>query len=81
VLTWQIDPDRVPQPDPSRASEVEVRFHPAGDDGTRVELEHRALTRHGDAAATYRQAMASPEGWPLILDRYAGGTGAPNPLL
>jgi uncharacterized protein YndB with AHSA1/START domain len=57
-----------------------VRFHPTGDGGTRVELEHRAV-RHGDAASTYRQAMASPEGWPFILDRYADGTGPPNPLL
>jgi uncharacterized protein YndB with AHSA1/START domain len=81
VFTWQIAPDRVPQPDPSKASEVEVRFHPTADGATRVELEHRALARHGDAAATYRQAMASPEGWPYILDRYAGGTSPPNPLL
>ena len=80
MLTWQIAPDRVPQPDPFRASEVEVGFHPTGD-GTRVELEHRAFPRHGDAAITYRQAMASPEGWPFILDRYASGTGRPNPLL
>ena len=52
------------------ASRFEVRLHPA-DFGTRVELEHRALARHGDAAGAYRQAMASPQGWPLILDRYA----------
>jgi hypothetical protein len=49
---------------------VEVRFHPAGS-GTRVELEHRAFARHGDAGGAYRHAMASPQGWPLILDRFA----------
>jgi hypothetical protein len=81
VLAWQIGPDRIPQPDPSKASEVEVRFHLTGDGGTRVELEHRAFSRHGDAATTYRQAMASPEGWPLILHHYADGTSPPNPLL
>jgi uncharacterized protein YndB with AHSA1/START domain len=81
TFTWQITPDRVPQPDPSKASEVDVRFHPTGDGGTRVELEHRAFPRHGDAAISYHQAMASPKGWPLILDRYANGTGPPNPLL
>jgi uncharacterized protein YndB with AHSA1/START domain len=74
VFTWQIAPDRVPQPNPAKASEVEVTFHPADPSGTRVELEHRALARHGDAADAYRQAMASPQGWPLILDRYAAST-------
>jgi hypothetical protein len=61
----------VPQPNPARASEVEVRFLPAGEPATRVELEHSAFTRHGQAGGEYRQAMASPEGWPLLLDRYA----------
>ena len=70
VLAWQISPDRVPEPNPAKASEVEIRFHPAGS-GTRVELEHRALARHGDAGGAYRQGMASPEGWPRLLDRYA----------
>ena len=71
AFTWQIAPDRVPQPDPAKASEVEVRFHPAGEPGTRVELEHRAFARHGEAGGAYRQAMASSQGWPLLLDRYA----------
>jgi uncharacterized protein YndB with AHSA1/START domain len=71
VLAWQIAPDRVPEPNPAKASEVEVRFHPTGTSGARVELEHRAFARHGEPGDTYRQAMASPEGWPLLLDRYA----------
>jgi uncharacterized protein YndB with AHSA1/START domain len=71
VLAWQISPDRVPEPNPAKASEVEVRFEPVGTSGTRVELEHGAFARHGDAAGAYRQGMACPEGWPLILDRYA----------
>jgi uncharacterized protein YndB with AHSA1/START domain len=71
AFTWQIAPDRVPEPNPAKASEVEVRFQPAGASGTRVELEHRALARHGEAADAYRDGLASPEGWPLILGRYA----------
>jgi uncharacterized protein YndB with AHSA1/START domain len=71
VFTWQIAPDRVPEPNPAKASEVEVRFHPAGTSSTRVELEHRAFTCHGQGGDAYRQAMAAPQGWALLLDRYA----------
>jgi uncharacterized protein YndB with AHSA1/START domain len=71
VFAWQIAPDRAPEPNPAKASEVEVRFHPSDPTSTRVDLEHRAFPRHGDAADTYRQALASPQGWPLILARYA----------
>lgn len=65
VLTWQIGPQREPVLDPDRASEVEVRFR----DGS-VELEHRGFDRHGPSGEDYREAMASPEGWQLILDAY-----------
>jgi uncharacterized protein YndB with AHSA1/START domain len=71
VFSWQIAPDRVPEPNPARASEVEVRFAPTGPSGTRVDLEHRAFARHGEAGDGYRQALASPMGWPYMLDRYA----------
>jgi uncharacterized protein YndB with AHSA1/START domain len=64
VLAWQIAPDRAPEPNPAKASKVEVRFRSAGSAGTRVDLEHRAFPHHGDAADTYRQALASPQGWP-----------------
>ena len=74
VFTWQIGPTRVPQPDPERASEVEVTFHPQ-EGGTRVELEHRHVSRHGEGGDAYRAAMGSPEGWSLILERYAALLG------
>lgn len=75
VFTWQIGADRVPVPDPARAGEVEVGFHAAEGGGTRVELEHRGFDRHGEAGAAYREAMASPQGWPLLLERYAALLG------
>ncbi len=68
VLAWQIAPDRVPQPDPDRSSEVEVHFHPR-DVGTLVDLEHRHFDRHGPDGAGYRQVMAV--GWQELLDRFA----------
>jgi uncharacterized protein YndB with AHSA1/START domain len=70
VFSWHIGPTRVPQPDPARASEVEVTFS-AERDGTRVQLVHRAFERHGEGAEEYAAAMASPQGWEYILERFA----------
>lgn len=73
VLSWQIPPDRIPQPDPAQASEIEVWFRPHTDGstpgGTTVELEHRHFERHGPDAAGYRCAMT--DGWQELLARYA----------
>ncbi|MFE0588800.1 SRPBCC family protein [Micromonospora echinospora] len=68
VFVWQIGPDRVPVPDPSRASEVEVTVEADGPGRTRVTVEHRKFDRHGAAAEGYRQAMT--EGWQDMLTRY-----------
>ena len=70
VFSWQVGPDRAPEPNPARASEVEVRFRAAGGK-TRVELEHRGFERHGPGGAAYRDGMASADGWPGILEAYA----------
>jgi uncharacterized protein YndB with AHSA1/START domain len=69
VLAWQIGPTRVPEPDPARASEVEVRFAPAGPESTRVSVEHRYFERHGDGAEEYAAGMTG--GWETLLERYA----------
>lgn len=69
VLRWQIGPGRVPQPNPAKSSEVELRFTGTAGDGTRVTLTHRNFTRHGEKAARYRAGLASSQGWPFILDR------------
>lgn len=71
VFTWQISPERVPEPDPAKASEVEVRFVAEGPQVTCVELVHRGFSRHGEGGEGYRAGMATPEGWSYILDRYA----------
>jgi uncharacterized protein YndB with AHSA1/START domain len=71
VLAWQIAPDRAPEPSPARTSEIEVRFQPSGPSATRVELEHRGFARHGEGGQAYRRGLASPAGWPFMLDRYA----------
>lgn len=70
AFTWQIDYDRLPQPNPERASEVEVGFAAAAG-GSHLVLEHRCFERHGEEGVGYRAALAGERGWPYILDRYA----------
>ena len=71
VLTWQIGPHREPVPDPGRAGEVEVRFGEANHGRTLFTLEQRHFERFGKGGQAYAEAMGSPQGWPLILDRFA----------
>jgi len=68
VFTWQISPDRTPQPDPERSSEVEVNFEATEGGRTRIALEHRAFERHGDGGEGYRRALGSEHGWSYMLD-------------
>jgi uncharacterized protein YndB with AHSA1/START domain len=72
AFSWQIGPDRVPQPNPARASQVQVEFRPAAGGGTRVTVSHVGWERHGEGGAAYRQQMVDAAAWPTILERYAG---------
>ena len=65
-LQWQIETDH------ERTSEVAVRFAPEGEARTRVDLEHRKLDRHGDGWEKMRDAVGSPGGWGVGLERFAG---------
>jgi uncharacterized protein YndB with AHSA1/START domain len=71
VLAWQIDGQWQYQPDLAKASEVEVRFTPASDGATRVDLEHRHLARHGTDAEAVRKGVDSPNGWSGLLQLFA----------
>jgi uncharacterized protein YndB with AHSA1/START domain len=71
VFSWDIGPDWQLVTDPENASEVEVRFIPDGAARTRVELEHRGIDRHGPGWEAVRSGVATDQGWPLYLDRYA----------
>lgn len=53
TLGWQIEPD------PSRTSEVEVRFTAESAQRTRVELEHRGIERHGEGWEAMHSAVGS----------------------
>ena len=71
VFSWDIGPTWQIQDDPAKASEVEVRFIAEGPHGTRVELEHRHLHRHGDGWPAVADGVGGDAGWPLYLERYS----------
>ncbi|MBW0014706.1 SRPBCC family protein [Mycobacterium sp.] len=71
LFTWDIAPSWQLEPDPSRTSEVEVRFTQESDDRTRVDLEHRRLDRHGPGWDKVAEGVDGDAGWPLYLGRYA----------
>lgn len=70
VLTWQIGPDRVPQPNPDNASRIEVVFTAVSDSQTQLSFEHRDIHQHGEGAEDYRAALDSEYGWDFILEKY-----------
>jgi uncharacterized protein YndB with AHSA1/START domain len=71
VLAWQLDERWQYDPDPTHASEVEVRFVALGPAETRVELEHRGFEHHGAGAGGVRQGIEVPSGWTYVLELYA----------
>lgn len=75
ILRWHISPAHRPEPNPERASEVEIRFIPGASGGTRIEVEHRDFSHHGVSGAEYCSRMGSETGWPFILRRFAEHCG------
>jgi uncharacterized protein YndB with AHSA1/START domain len=71
VFTWEISPQWSLETDQAKASEVEVRFFTETDSRTRVDVEHRHLDRHGEGWESLRDAVGSPEGWPVELRSFA----------
>jgi uncharacterized protein YndB with AHSA1/START domain len=71
VISWDISPQWQLETDPSKASEVEVRFIAEAPERTRVELEHSNLERHGDGWEGVREGVGGDGGWPLYLQRFA----------
>lgn len=71
VLAWHLDPDFRYDADPALATEVEVRFVAEGESATRVELEHRGFSVHGDRGDGMRTAVSSDGGWKGLLRTFA----------
>jgi len=72
VFSWDIGPTWQLESDPTRTSEVEVRFIAVSADRTRVDLEHRHLERHGSGWQAVADGVGGDAGWPLYLHRYVG---------
>ena len=70
VLRWMIHPDRSAAASPEQASRVSVFFRP--DDGhCVVTLRHEEFERHRGDVYTYREGLASIQGWPWLMDLFA----------
>jgi uncharacterized protein YndB with AHSA1/START domain len=75
-LSWHVgpghdSPDWVCDPDPAKASEVEIRFSGDAEGSTLVELEHSKLERHGEGYQQLRALFDGPGAWQGILAEFA----------
>jgi uncharacterized protein YndB with AHSA1/START domain len=70
LLAWHLQGDWTYDPDPAKASEIEVRFVEQEPGTTTVELCHRHIERH-DAPDDVVRGVDSPNGWAGILAGYA----------
>jgi uncharacterized protein YndB with AHSA1/START domain len=69
LLAWHLTPDWEYDPDPAKATEVEVLFS-AEDHGTRVTLEHRGFEVHGEPGTAMRDSVGGEGGWRSLLELY-----------
>ncbi|MBO0746087.1 MAG: SRPBCC domain-containing protein [Candidatus Dormibacteraeota bacterium] len=76
LLRWQVSARWTYEPDPARASEIEVRFTTTGPDETLVEYSHRHLERYGEDAERMRRAVGGPGGAATSLAAYAAAMAA-----
>ncbi len=69
ALRWMITDDREVEPDPAHASLLVLEWTPKKR-GCTVRLTHDEFERHGPDAQSYRDGLASEQGWPMLLDDY-----------
>ena len=78
VVTWQINGRWEYDPDPARASEIEVRFTADGPEQTTVTLEHRHLDRLVDGKAIQDTIVERGGGWSTLLELFADTAQSPS---
>ena len=75
-LSWHLNGAFNYDPDPAKASRVDVRFLAESDAITRVELEHSGLDRHGSDWIALREGISGPGGWPGLLAIFGETAGS-----
>jgi len=75
-LAWHLDADFVFDPDPERASRVEVRFTATGERTTRVDFAHADLDHVGERWPELLGEISEQGGWPVILEGFATSAAA-----
>ncbi len=73
LFAWHLGPRWTFDPDPNRASELEIRFTADGPSATLVELQHSYFERHGEGHERMREALQTPGAWTGILEAFAKG--------
>jgi hypothetical protein len=71
AVSWHLNAQFQYDPDPAKASRVEVSFYVEEPTRTRVELVHSGLERHGEGWEKVRDSVGSPGGWIGILGNLA----------
>ena len=80
AIAWHIAPNfQVVDLDPSKSSEVEIRFTPEPDGMTRVDLDHRHLERHGADFEKLRTSVSGPGGWGGLLQMFGRSANVYHP--
>lgn len=72
ALSWMIAPGFRPEPDPARASRVDVHFVADGPHRTVISLTHSGFEHHGEGWQSMRDGVAGEGGWPGVLRSFAG---------
>lgn len=76
VLSWYMSSEWTFEPDPARASEIDVRFLAEAPDRTRLEYEHRHLERYGEHAERMRAGIDAPNGAVATVTAYAAAAAS-----
>ncbi len=74
--SWQIAVGFAPDPDPDRASRIDVAFVEDAPGRTTVTLVHSDFERHGAGWPSMRESVGGEGGWPGILRAYAGAVAS-----